>query len=823
MPIMEEYAESIASTTSTLISLPQSYKSVVNLNYEPYTRWLQSPFTRHADLEAYFMKPVRTLTKADHTRISRFMDIVLQANTEDEIYVVIHATPYMSYLLVDMSSRLQRAYQQGYTQREMRHIRQKLQDMVTSIKMMDQLMTIKCQAAGIPWHNWWDSQGDTVRKLLMELPIPTGPQLPRFQPDQKPLEESPYVQQPLGRPHGVHNDTPFPQTIQGTAINQTPSGQQQHVTTPLTGGSGNIDLDQQRPFHPGMTFHTPTRTSTVRLNPELLRPLTQSIRPVTEFGEQLRLHREDLERQARFANENGPESPLDPSRNMDAPQNIQQTLSGQQDVFRPAQNIRPAGQEEERRHTAFASAVDQVVQDHYSRAPPQSYTGAVPRTRSGALPTNETNGGAAGVTFGGATALSGIDSVRQGARSIARVSPVQGSLPTAGQRTQELGATARTASRAPTPTETTAQETTVHRTIPRSELTREGQYRTYEETQDAGSAQGTYIVRPQERRQEDHQVRVQQLEVPPPAQEYERQELYQAPVRRNLEDYVTPAGRPEQAQHVRFDREERRRHRRDSTSSEEDLDNPNLPITERIPGHDYYDTLPAPWNVRPVPRSRHDRQQSVDKADALKRLKLTGSTGSYLSWRPTFISYVHTRPVRLFEKCQAMLNSLDEKEPQLEPVIKILRQRQGDAYRRAILELENRFGGIDRVRDHYLDQLDGHPSVKTEDFYSLDIFITFLNSINDAFVEHGLDYELRSGKFIRTVKDKIPASYLDRYQEWMSINHPGRRDLLFSLPTLTTWMQAKRERIEQNQKDSQAKNKTKIQPKKQRFPASFSL
>jgi hypothetical protein len=278
--------------------------------------------------------------------------------------------------------------------------------------------------------------------------------------------------------------------------------------------------------------------------------------------------------------------------------------------------------------------------------------------------------------------------------------------------------------------------------------------------------------------------------------------------------YETPAGRPEQRQHVRFERDNRRRHRRDSTSSEDkDLDdNPNLPITERIPGNDYFDTLPAPWNVRPVPRSRHDRNTSVDKADALKRLKLTGSVGSYLSWRPTFISYVHIRPVRLYEKCQAMMNSIDSTEPQLEPVITILRERQGDAYRRAIEELENRFGGIDRVRDHYLDRLDAHPPVRAEDFYSLDVFITFISSIHDAFRQNDLEYEMRSGKFLRTIKDKVPASYLDRYQEWMAIQHPGQRQMLFNLPTLVTWLKDKRERIRQLQKDVQAKAKANKKP-----------
>jgi hypothetical protein len=122
MPILEEYPESIASTTSTVISLPRSYKSVVALNPEPFARWLKSPFVHHDDLAVYLEKPVRTLTSADHTRISRFMDVVLNANTEDEIYVAIHATPYMSFLLTDMSTRLQRAYQQGYTRREMESI-----------------------------------------------------------------------------------------------------------------------------------------------------------------------------------------------------------------------------------------------------------------------------------------------------------------------------------------------------------------------------------------------------------------------------------------------------------------------------------------------------------------------------------------------------------------------------------------------------------------------------------------------------------------------------------------------------------------------------
>jgi hypothetical protein len=190
MPIVEDFAFSdTSSIPSTDISLPASYISAVRMDMEPFARWLESPLGDHPDLNAYLARPVRTLTLTDQTRIARFMDVVLNANSEDELYVAIQRTPYVSFLLTDMSRRLQRAYRQGYTPKELNHIRRKIRDIVTSIRMMDQLMTTKCRAAGIPWTAWWDLKGETVQNLLLDLPIPTGPQQPRRQPDQKPSDE----------------------------------------------------------------------------------------------------------------------------------------------------------------------------------------------------------------------------------------------------------------------------------------------------------------------------------------------------------------------------------------------------------------------------------------------------------------------------------------------------------------------------------------------------------------------------------------------------------------------------------------------------------
>jgi hypothetical protein len=529
----------------------------------------------------------------------------------------------------------------------------------------------------------------------------------------------------------------------------------------------------QKPLHPGMTFYTPTKTSTVRLNPEFLRPLNKATRPITDFAEQLRQRRDDLDQMTRFAADEGPgmfpasatyvvpQPPVttvghQPSSDLIfGRQATPTTTAPPMDTFR--RDPTPV-----RQHSAFTDAVNRVVDNHYARAPPAATLGAT------ALPSQSVV----------------QDPSFRSAPRVSRVSPVQPVAPTPHEP-QTRRETTINPPPFPPPSVSNNQTTL------RQEVSQTGQPPMYHQIPSVNESP-QHQQPPQQHQQE---------EVPPPMQP---QQLIPPPYL-----YETPAGRPEQRQHVRFERDERRRHRRDSTSSEDEDedDNPNLPITERIPGNAYFDTLPAPWNVRPVPRSRHDRNASVDKADALKRLKLTGSVGSYLSWRPTFISYVHIRPVRLYEKCQAMMNSIDSTEPQLEPVITILRERQGDAYRRAIEELENRFGGIDRVRDHYLDRLDAHPPVKVEDFYSLDVFITFISSIHDAFRQNDLEYEMRSGKFVRTIKDKIPASYLDRYQEWMAFQHPGQRQLLFSLPTLVTWLKDKRERIRQLQKDVQSKAK----------------
>jgi hypothetical protein len=309
MPIVDDFAFSdTSSMPSTDISLPESYVSAVRMDMEPFARWLASPLGDHPDLNAYLARPVRTLTLTDQTRIARFMDVVLNANSEDELYVAIHRTPYVSFLLTDLSRRLQRAYRQGYTPKELNHIRRKIRDIVTSIRMMDQLMTTKCRAAGIPWTAWWDLKGETVQNLLLDLPIPTGPPQPRRQPDQRPSDDTRAnpQQQQRGQqlpPTAQHNDTPYP-FINQTAAEPTPPGPT-HLTTPPIGGAGNMDL-HQRPLHPGTTFYTPTKTSTVRLNPEFLRPFSKATRPITDFAEQLRQRRDDLDQMTRFAADEGP-------------------------------------------------------------------------------------------------------------------------------------------------------------------------------------------------------------------------------------------------------------------------------------------------------------------------------------------------------------------------------------------------------------------------------------------------------------------------------------------------------------------------------------
>jgi hypothetical protein len=256
------------------------------------------------------------------------------------------------------------------------------------------------------------------------------------------------------------------------------------------------------------------------------------------------------------------------------------------------------------------------------------------------------------------------------------------------------------------------------------------------------------------------------------------------------------------------------------TDPDTETDGLLTPELERIPGPDYYRSLPAPWNVRPLqptktpaPLSDYSKSFSnLDKFEPLKQHKFKGTIESYLSWRNMFIGFVHCKNNTLNEKVYAMFASIDTSVPILKSIGSILTSGVGDTYRQAIFELEKRFGGNHRIVDHFLNVLNASPRIQENNLRSLDNFMMDLDQMKRAFVQYGAEEDLRTSMLFRAVRKKVPGLYMDQYQTWLEATYPDDPNPPMTLFTLCRWLEIKRNRLfrlDQEQREDRLYNDKK--------------
>jgi hypothetical protein len=221
-------------------------------------------------------------------------------------------------------------------------------------------------------------------------------------------------------------------------------------------------------------------------------------------------------------------------------------------------------------------------------------------------------------------------------------------------------------------------------------------------------------------------------------------------------------------------------------------------ILETVPGPSYYATLPVPWNIKPdpipkdyKPRDLNKTVSSLEKHEVLKSVKLKPNVGSYLEWRNMFIQYVHGKANTLSEKSYAMAMAINLQDPQMAPIRHIMMSRTGDIYRRSIIALEDMFGGVQRMIDHYVRRIRSRPSIREDDTIALSSYVADLDSIREAFLQNNCISDFMGTSFFGDVRDKLPRSYFTQYRQWLSIRYGNNALKNQTIYSLVEWMRQK--------------------------------
>ena len=207
----------------------------------------------------------------------------------------------------------------------------------------------------------------------------------------------------------------------------------------------------------------------------------------------------------------------------------------------------------------------------------------------------------------------------------------------------------------------------------------------------------------------------------------------------------------------------RGRRGRRSSSGEDDID-------EYPPDRWYREVLPHPWNVAPK-----QKRGNVNKIVNYHKIDLFDGKNNFFDWRNKVLVCVHKAPGKISDKMCAMVKLLDLSSRRLYGIVP-KDEYAPPTYAKLIIDLEDRFGGSDRLLNELSQEVTDHQDVIVGNVESLSTMISALFRYLKAQDELGDNSDGRI--LFRGVYKKLPRQYRLEYGRWIALHSkPSRSGL----------------------------------------------
>jgi hypothetical protein len=150
----------------------------------------------------------------------------------------------------------------------------------------------------------------------------------------------------------------------------------------------------------------------------------------------------------------------------------------------------------------------------------------------------------------------------------------------------------------------------------------------------------------------------------------------------------------------------------------------------------FYDSLPAPWNVQPLKRTkRMDAQKCLTNAQ-IPFFK--GEVAEYFRWRSRVIELIHKAPLTIAEKLSYMRKNCEcEKNPQLRSIFSSIGSSP-TTYKMTIGSLEASYGGELKAKTVCAEMLNQNTLVYNGKTENMKLIVAKVNAYLDTAASAGL-------------------------------------------------------------------------------------
>jgi hypothetical protein len=187
-------------------------------------------------------------------------------------------------------------------------------------------------------------------------------------------------------------------------------------------------------------------------------------------------------------------------------------------------------------------------------------------------------------------------------------------------------------------------------------------------------------------------------------------------------------------------------------------------------GPDFYLSFPYPWNA--VPQARGTSANDILKITTGNLPKFNGNRASYLAWRSTFIPCVHLTTVEVSFKVMLLRSCMSTNTPRMEEFAHSI-VSTAEGYRRAVITLEERYGGEESLLLLRQDALTELPILREGDFRNIE---TFHGRLGTLLLEWAAfqGNDLSRGEahtFFARLMSRIELTFGLKYLDWLRAFH----------------------------------------------------
>ncbi len=187
--------------------------------------------------------------------------------------------------------------------------------------------------------------------------------------------------------------------------------------------------------------------------------------------------------------------------------------------------------------------------------------------------------------------------------------------------------------------------------------------------------------------------------------------------------------------------------------------------------HDFYLSLPPPWNQLPLRKKMSDHWKSVNE----ECLKFNGCVSDYPVWRNYFITNVHTVELSMAQKATKLYFAI-KNVSRLKALVDGVNYNS-IGYKTFICALEERYGGPKRMLSTCKEKLDNFPRVKFGDIEQLELLVDTAQAYISKMQCAGLMNEVHTFSFQELMEDKLSSGYETMYLDWLRTTDRPRNGL----------------------------------------------